>query len=138
MTIDLTGICLTIVTGIFGLLSLFVKQWLDKKQASETLGAAVRNSLGALQQAATETIIATHPSVFIPGVPAELQVPVRYVLDHAGTEMKTLNIVAPMIAEKVAAQIGLAQIAQNLAVAGSASPVVPDPLGPVPVVKSVV
>ncbi len=136
MTIDLTSICLAIVTGIFGILSYYVKTWLDKKQAAETLGAAVRNSLGALQQAATEAIISGHPSVTIPGVPPALQVPVQYVIDHAGTEMKTLNIQVPMIAEKVSAQIGLAAIAQNLAVAASASPVVPDPLGPVPVVKS--
>ena len=97
------------------------------------LGQAVKNSLGAMQQASTLAAQELRPHVSIRGVPDSLTPGVQYVLDHAGPEAARFGITPAAIADKVVAQIGLAQIAANVAVAASASPKVPDPLGPVPV-----
>jgi hypothetical protein len=77
-----------------------------------------------------------HPEVSISGVPASLQPAVQYVLEHAGPEADRLGISPEKIASKVQAQIGLAEIRTNVAVASSSGAVVPDPLGPVPVASA--
>ena len=101
MTVDLTGIACSIIAGVF-----------------------------AMQQASTEAALALGPHCSIRGVPDSLAPGVQYVLDHAGVEAERFGISPAAIADKVVAQIGLAQIATNQAVAASASPKVPDPLGP--------
>jgi hypothetical protein len=136
MTIDLTGVLVALIGGVFSVVTLVVGAWINARMkdsaASATLGAAVKNSLGAMQRASEAAVLDAHPSVRVPGVPAELQVPVQYVLDHAGPEAARFGITPFDIAGKVDAQIGLAAIATNQAVAASPSPLVPPPLGPVP------
>jgi len=140
MTVDLTGIACSIIAGVFSVLAivlpLLISSRIKDAQAASTLSAAVRNSLGAMQQAGTEAARELHPHITIPGVPDSLRAPTQYVLDHAGTEAARFGITPLAIADKVLAQAGLAEIATNTAVAGSALPVIPAPLGRVPVTIS--
>lgn len=123
-TIDLTGVAVSIIAGIFGVLGVVIPFWLQghikDQDAAVTLNNAVKNSLGAIQQAATTAVETLKPSVPIPGVAASLTPGVQYVLDHAGDEMKRLNITPAAVADKIDAQIGLAKIA-----ASGSSPAVP-------------
>ncbi len=134
MTVDLTGIACSIIAGVFSILAIVLPMLISSRikdaQAAATLTVAVKNSLGAMQQASTEAALALGPHCSIRGVPDSLAPGVQYVLDHAGVEAERFGISPAAIADKVVAQIGLAQIATNQAVAASASPKVPDPLGP--------
>jgi type II secretory pathway pseudopilin PulG len=136
MIVDLTGIACSVIAGAFSLLSvlvpILVNSRMKDRQAAEALSSAIRNSLGALQQATSEAARALHPQVTVRNVPETLQPAVAYVLEHAGPEAERLGVTPEKIASKVQAQIGLAEIKTNVAVASSAVPVVPDPLGPVP------
>lgn len=137
MTIDLTGISVALI-GVVGtimsiVITAIINSRMQDKQAAETLASAVRNSLGAAQQAAAGVVTSMHPQVSIPGVPPSLAIPVQYVLDHAGDEATRFGVTPQAIADKINAQIGITAIAANLAVAASPVPIVPDPLGPVPV-----
>ncbi len=118
MTVDLTGVAVAVTGGVFSILAIIVSAWVTthiKNQAmAATLLAAINNSLGALQQAATSEIQTIKPA--IPGVPDKLAPAVQYVLDQAGTEAANLGITPIAIAQKVEAKIGLASIATNLAV----------------------
>jgi hypothetical protein len=138
--VDLTGLATSCIAGFFGLLSVLlpvvINARMKDKQAADALSQAVRNSLGAMQQSATMAAHMLHPEVSISGVPASLQPAVQYVLEHAGPEADRLGISPEKIASKVQAQIGLAEIRTNVAVASSSGAVVPDPLGPVPVASA--
>jgi hypothetical protein len=137
MIIDLTGVACSLIAGFFGVLSVvlpvIINNRMKDKQAAEALCQAVHNSLGALQQSATMVARTLHPAATVPGVPEPLQPAVAYVLEHAGPEAERLGVTPEKIASKVLAQVGLAEIKTNVAVASSSAPVVPDPLGPVPV-----
>ena len=119
MTIDLTGIIISIITGAFGIVGTVFLAWLQShmkdQQAASVLAAAIRNSLGAGQQAALGLVTSLHPAVSIPGVPAALAVQTQYVLDHASDEAARLGITPAAIADKVNAQIGLTAIAATVA-----------------------
>jgi hypothetical protein len=136
MTLDLTGLLVAIVGGFFSVATLVVGAWINARMqdtaARQTLNTAVQNSLGAIQQAAAMAIMSGKPQITIPGIPANLAPGVQYVLDHAGDEATRLGVSPALIADKVSAQIGLTQIATNLAIAASPTPLVPAPLGPVP------
>jgi hypothetical protein len=136
MVVDLTGVACACIAGAFSLLSvllpMIINARMKDKQAADALCSAVRNSLGALQQASMSAARALHPEAAISGIPVTLQPAVAYVLEHAGPEAERLGVTPEKIASKVQAQIGLAEIKTNVAVASSAVPVVPDPLGPVP------
>jgi hypothetical protein len=130
--LDLTGIATSVIAGIFGLLAvvvpLMIQSHLKDQAAAATLSAAAKNSLGAIQQAATSGIAVLAPKVNLPaGTPPGIVVGVQYMLDHAGDEAKRMGITQEMLASKVSAQLGLAQIAANTAakVPGPAVPVVP-------------
>lgn len=136
MTIDLTGVAVAATGGFFSILGIVITVWLQShmkdQAAAATMASAIKNSLGAIQQAATSEIQQIHPS--IPGVPAVLEPGVQYVMDHAGDEMTRLGVTPLAIAQKVEAQIGLANIATNIATTSSTKPeVVVPPLAPVPV-----
>jgi len=134
MTVDLTGVACSIIAGVFSILAvvlpMLISSYVKDGRAASTLAAAVKNSLGAIQQASTEAALTMRPHGKIPGVPDSLTPGVQYVLDHAGTEAERLGITPEAVASKVAAQVGLSQIATNLAVSGSSLSVIPDPLGP--------
>jgi hypothetical protein len=133
VTVDLTGIAVSIVSGIFSILGIVALAWLQShikdQAAAATLSTAVQNSLGALQQAATSEIQTLHPS--IPGVPANLAPGVQFVLDHAGDEATRLGVTPVAIAQKVEAAVGLANIATNLATTQADIPAIVPPLDPV-------
>lgn len=138
-TIDLTGIATSVIAGIFGLLAiiipLVINSHVKDQAAAVTLNNAVKNSLGAIQQAATTGIKTMAPSVNLPSsTPPDIVVGVQYALDHAGDEAKRLGITQDMIASKVSAQIGLAKISAN--VAGTATPAVATPPAVMPVVAA--
>lgn len=126
MTYDLTGIAVAIATGIFGVLGivlpLLINARIKDSQAAATLGAAVKNSLGAMQVATEGVLTNLHPTValpVIPGAPPQLASGVQYVLDHAGPEAARFGITPAAIADKINAQIGLTNIAANIAVAAT-------------------
>lgn len=134
MIIDLTSLAVAITGGVFSTMAVVIPIWLrermNDKAAADTLGTAIKNSLGAIQQAATSEIVALRPQ--IPGVPAALVPGVQYVLDNAGPEAERLGVTPDKIAAKVEAQIGLSSIATNLALTASPAPIVVPPLDPVP------
>jgi hypothetical protein len=137
VTVDLTGISCAVIAGVFSVLSVVLPLWISAhikdQAAAATVATAIRNSLGALQQASTAAAQSIVPALPIKGVPPAMVPGVQYVLDHAGDEVARLGITSGALASKISAQVGLANIQTNVAVAGSASPAVPNPLGPVPV-----
>jgi len=140
-TIDLTGIAVAATGGFFSILGLVVAAWLQshiKDQAAAVVVAnAVKNSLGAMQQAATVGIKAADITVKLPaGTPPLMAVGVQYVLDHADEERKRLGITNELVLGKVNAAVGLAAIATNLAVAGNDTSATPRPLDPVPLAET--
>lgn len=143
MTYDLTGIAVSILTGIFGVLGivlpLLINARIKDSQAATVLGAAVKNALGAMQVATEGVVTNLHPTValpVIPGAPPQLASGVQYVLDHAGPEAARFGITPAAIADKINAQIGLSNIAANIAVAVAESP--PKPIGAAPVAAAIV
>lgn len=135
MTIDLTGIIVAVIGGLFTVIGSVFLAWLQAhikdKDAAATVNNAVKNSLGAIQQAATAAVTSYDPRIKLPpGAPPSIAVGVQYVLDHAGDEAKSIGITSDAIASKINAQIGLANIATNTAVAASPG-ATPKPLDPV-------
>jgi hypothetical protein len=137
MTIDLTPIILAIVAGVFATLKLLIDAYAAKtikdRQSAAVLDAAVSNALGAMQQEA-QSFAATGSHTFTldppPGVSPTMAVGVQYVLDHAGDEAARFGITPPLIAGKLAARIGLANIESNIGTAASPASTVP-PLAPI-------
>jgi hypothetical protein len=134
MTLDLTSVIVSVTGGIFSILMIVVPAWVaskvNDKAAAATLSESIKNSLGAIQVAASTAIRTSKP--FIEGVPVSLAPGVQYVLDHASDEAKRFGLTPDAIAAKIEAQIGLANIATNIAVSGSATPQVVKPLDRVP------
>jgi hypothetical protein len=138
MTIDLTGIIVALIGGVFSVVTLVVGAWITRAmsnaQAAATLSAAVGNALGAIQQAAEAAAKGLPPLVIpakMPGIPPKLAVGVQYVIDNAGDEMTQLGVTPALIASKIDAKLGLANIASNIQSAASTSPTMP-PLAPIP------
>jgi len=122
-TLDLTGIAVACIAGIFGVLGpvalYMVQSHVKDVQAAAVLSAAVKNSLGAAQQAA-DGVASVLPRVPLPaGIPPQLVASTQYVLDHAGDEAARFGITPLAIADKVNAAIGTAKI-----VAAAAMPTV--------------
>jgi hypothetical protein len=138
MTIDLTGIATTLIAGVFSVLAVVIPMLINARMkdtaAAAALSSAVKNSLGALEQASAGAVVSAKPVVTIPGVSAALAPGVQYVLDHAGDEAARFGLTPEAIADKVSAQIGLAKIAAGTAVTlppptpSSSAAVVPIPV----------
>ena len=126
--VDLTGIACALIAGVFSILSIVLPMMINARikdaQAADTLGTAVKNSLGALQQASIAAAKGIKPiAVSLPsGVPPELATGVQYVLDHAGPEAARFGITPEAIASKISAQIGLVSIAQSAPAAAATLP----------------
>lgn len=120
MTIDLTGIATTLIAGVFSILAVVIPMLINARMkdtaAAAALSSAVKNSLGALEQASSSAVVSAKPVVTIPGVSAALAPGVQYVLDHAGEEASRFGVTPEAIADKISAQIGLAKIAAGTAV----------------------
>jgi hypothetical protein len=135
MTIDLTGIAVSAIAGIFGVVGPVFLYWLQQhmkdQAAAIVIGKAVTNSLGAIQQAAEQGIRSANPHLMVAGIPPSLAPGVQYVLDNAGPELARFTEITPdAIAAKISAQIGLKAIETNIATAASPAPT-PKPLDPV-------
>jgi hypothetical protein len=133
MAVDLTGIAVSAVSGVFSILGIvalaLIQSHIKDQAARATIATAVTNSLGAMQQAATSSIQALHPA--IPGVPANLVPGVQFVLDQAADETTRLGVTPVAIAKQVEAGVGLSNIATNLATTANDTPAVVPPLAPV-------
>jgi hypothetical protein len=116
--IDLTGIAVSIIAGVFSILAvivpIYISSKLKDKQAVDTLNRAVENSLGAIQQAIEKGLV---PAT---GVSPHLTIGVDYVRSHAGAAADRLGITQAMIGDKISSQIGLKHIETNIATASSA------------------
>lgn len=123
MTVDLTGIAVSVIGGVFTIIGIVFPVWLQahmKDQAAAvTVANAVKNSLGAMQQAATRAVTVMNPQARIPGLSNQMQVGLQYALDHAGDEAARLGITPAALADKINAQVGLTEIASNVASASS-------------------
>ena len=112
---DLTGLAVSVVGGIFSVLGIVLTAVINSRmkdtQAAATLGAAVKNALGVMQEVSTGAIVALHPSVGLPGVTPEMGTGIQYVMDHAGAEAARFGITQEAIAEKIQAQLGLQSLA---------------------------
>ena len=137
MTLDLTGVIVAIIGGFFSVVTIVVGGLISSRmkdqQAAAALDAAVRNALGAIQQAGQEAILSKRPriAVSLNEFSPAMATGVQYVLDHAGPEAARFGVSPSAIADKINAQIGLANIKCNLATAASPAPS-PPPLAPVP------
>jgi hypothetical protein len=130
-TIDITGIAVACIAGLFGVLGpvalYMVQSHVKDVQAAAVLAAAVKNSLGAAQQA-LDGVASVLPPVRVPaGIPPQLVVPLQYVLNHAGDEAGRLGITPQAIADKIVAQRGLVQIAAVVPAVVPATPLGPKP-----------
>jgi hypothetical protein len=129
--IDLTQILITIIGGVFTIVTAVIGAWLtyivnkniNDKQAALAVSNAVKNSLGKIQQAgqalAEGEVQQLHPHL---NVPEYLAPGVQYVLDHAGTEAARFNLTPEAIADKITAQLGLKNMETNLAITQAATP----------------
>lgn len=135
---DFTPVAVALVGGMFSIVGLIVNYQIDQRMKNKTAAAtienAVNNSLGVGQQAIVAGL-QQHPlQMLIPGVTASTAAMVQHVLDNAGPELARFPEISPAdIASKINAKIGLKEIATNQAIAANNTPVVPAPLGPVPV-----
>lgn len=133
MTIDLTGVAVSIVGAVGSIITAVFLAWLQghmkDKDAAATISNAVQNSIGAAQQAVIAGL-QSHPlQAKLPaGTPPATAAAVQYVLDNAGPELKRFTDITPeTIASKVGAKIGLTKVApaQTLVVSSGPSPIPP-------------
>jgi hypothetical protein len=115
VTVDLTAIAIYVIGGIFSLIGTWIAYIINTRlkdsQAAATLGAAVKNSLGMMQQVAVGAVAAQHPTVDI-ALPPALASAVQYVLTHAGSEAARFGVGQEAIAEKIIAQKGLRELSE--------------------------
>ena len=112
---DLTGVAVSVVGGIFSILGIVATAAINSRmkdtQAAKVLGDAIKNALGAIQEASVVEVNSLHPQLRIAGVPDKLAVGVQYVLDHAGSEAARFDVTPTAIADKINAQLGLQALA---------------------------
>jgi hypothetical protein len=136
-TIDFSAVAVAVIGGVFTVIQAYANAQINKldtdKQSATVLEAAMKNSLGALQQA-TEGAAKGYikpVTVQLPAQYAGVAVAVQYVLDHAGDEAARFGLTPEAIAEKIIARIGVASIQSNIQSAAAPGPTTV-PLGVVP------
>lgn len=111
MSVDVTTILLAVIGGAVTILSaavpIILSKYVSDKAARDALTTAVQSSLGTIQQAVDSSVKPTST----PGVRADLEPGVRYVMDHAPDAVKRLKLTPALIAEKISAQQGLRKLA---------------------------
>jgi hypothetical protein len=131
--IDLTDVIVALINALMPIVIAvavgIINAKIKNQQMATLLGNAVRNSLGAVQQHATNKLISNR--VVVPGFSPEINAGVDYVLRHAKEAIDHYKMDHAKIAEKIQVQLGLADIATNLATTASPIPVIAGPLGPV-------
>lgn len=119
VTIDLTGIAASAAAAVFSIATpiflLWVQNHIKNQAAAAVVANAVKNAVGAMQQAVQQGIVLTNPKAKIPGLSGVQQVGLQYALDHAGDEATRLGFTPAVLADKISAQLGLVNIASNLA-----------------------
>jgi hypothetical protein len=139
ISIDLTTVCVAIVSGVFSTVAIIIPIILQKyvKNVSmrSLLNEAVKNSLGKLQIATDAEI--TVAAILHPDVPKAIAPAVKYVIDHAQDALTYFNITPQSIADKISAKLGLTNIEHNLAATASSGHGVPPlaavlPIGRIP------
>jgi hypothetical protein len=132
-TIDWTPIVLAIVSGVFSVIGIvattLINSRMKSQQAATSLGNAVKNSLGAVQNAIDDGLT-THPllTTLPAGTSPQVAAGVQYILNQAGPEMATLGVTPDQVAGKVEAQIGLSRAADPAVPSIPAAP--PPPVTP--------
>lgn len=114
--IDFTPIVVAIVGGLFSVIGSVFLIWLQShmkdQAAAATIGAAVKNGLGAAQNAIDAGLTAHPLQATLPaGTSPAVAAGVAYILQNAGSEATRLGITPDALASKVEAQIGLSKIA---------------------------
>jgi hypothetical protein len=135
MTIDLTPIFIALISTVGSVVAIAFPIWLAShmkdKEAAAAIATALNNGLGAMQQAGQQMITTIHPKVTLPGVSPILAAGIGYVLDQVPAELARFPAMTQqIIAEKLKARVGLANIQTNQAIAASPEPS-PKPLDPV-------
>ena len=125
--IDFTPIVVAIVGGLFSVIGSVFLLWLQShmkdQAAAATIGAAVKNGLGAAQNAIDAGLTAHPLQATLPaGTSPAVAAGVAYVLSQAGPEATRLGITPGAIAAKVAAQLGLVKAAAAAAPAVVVAP----------------
>jgi hypothetical protein len=117
-------------TVIAAIAIAFINSRIRDAQLREVLSNAVKNSVGAVQQGAQQMVIAADPQLVTGLIPAKLVPGVQYVLDNASEAVERFGQTPEVIASKIIAQIGLGEIATNLAVSASSDPIAIPPMTP--------
>ena len=135
MTIDLTQIAIALISTVGSIVAIVFPWWLSNhmkdQAAAAAINTALQNGLGAMQQAVQQQVQSVHPKVTIPGVNPILAAGIGYVLDQVPAELARFPaITQQLIAEKLSAREGVANIQANVATASSPTPS-PKPLDPV-------
>jgi hypothetical protein len=118
-------------TAILAVFSGWLSGHLKDKQAALAVDNALKNGLGAMQQA-VQSGLAAHPiQVELPRISAAMGAGIQYVVDQVPAELLRLNISKEQVAEKLDARLGVQNIATNVATAASPG-LTPQPLSPIP------
>jgi hypothetical protein len=113
-TIDLTPILLAMLSGLFTIFGIIINKRMKDAKDSDTMRAAVLNSIGAAAQAARGIIVQVGPKIANPGIPENLMPNLQYALDHAGDEFARAGISPIAVASKIVAQQGLLSVDESL------------------------
>lgn len=126
-------IVVPLVGSLFAVAKILTAYWLKKhlqdQELADQLSNALNNGLGAVQQGINKMIIPANPSITA-SVPRRLVPGVQYVINNAEQALERWPMSPEKIAEKIVAKEGLQEIANNLAVSGSADPVAVPPMTP--------
>ena len=133
--IDLTAIINSLIAAVFSVVisvvGLYIQKHVKDANSAAVIESAVKNSLGALQQAVSNGVTTLDPRFQLPAKLQSFTPAVSYVLTHVPDALTRLGVTPEMVAQKVEAQLGLQSIAHNLAITASASsPETPAPLAP--------
>jgi hypothetical protein len=114
---------------------LWFSAWLSihmkNKQAALVVDNALKNGLGAMQQA-VQSGLSIHPlQVQMPWISAAMGAGIQYVVNQVPAELLRLDMSKEQVAEKLDARLGVQNIATNVATAASPGPT-PQPLSPIP------
>jgi hypothetical protein len=141
-TISFTQILIALIgtagTVIAAVAVAFINSHVKDAQLRKVLENAVKNSLGAVQQGAQNMVLTADPKLVTGLIPQSLVPGVQYVLDNASEAVERFGQTPEVIANKIVAQIGLGEIATNLAVSASPPPIAVPPMTPVDVTADIV
>jgi hypothetical protein len=120
-----------IATGILAIFSAWLSGYLKDKQADAAIESALKNGLGAMQQA-VQSGLSIHPlQVQMPWISAAMGAGIQYVVNQVPSELLRRDMSKDQVAEKLDARLGVQNIATNVATAASPGPT-PQPLSPIP------